>query len=152
MLHCFTLTAWGTVRGEIETGGSYRKRWAKLRLFGADQKFMTLVSFLAFEDVADQIVSYVSRGDQLIITAYVKGIDWLDDPVVIQAATTPGLPHVYIVQDFRFLVPGRIQRPILVGVPPKVAGDPSHDESDTTEPDEPVTPTEAVTPDDDIPY
>ena len=152
MLHNFTLTAWGSVTDEIDTGGSRVKRWARLRLFGADAKFMTTVTFIAFEGVADEIVSYVSKGDRLIINAYLTRTDQLEEQGLWDAVSLETSRQVYIVQEFRFTAPGRIQRPILDALPPKIAGDRPFADSAPTAAAGSATLAEESEPDDDVPY
>jgi single-strand DNA-binding protein len=71
---------------------------------GASREIVTTLWFVAFGSLADSLVRYTRKGDQLIVEARVRSNNWTDKQGEKQ------YDHEFVVQGFRYGAPGKIKR------------------------------------------
>ena len=113
-MNSFTLTAVGNLAKHPELTAKGDTAYTRFCLVGNDyagkdeqgnaRETVTLLWFVAFENMGEAIAKHARKGDQLIVQAQVRSNNWTDKEGEKQ------YDHSFVVQTFRFGAPGKIKR------------------------------------------
>lgn len=113
-MNSFTLTAIGNLAKNPELAAKGETTYTRFCLVGNDyagkddhgntREAVTVLWFVAFENIGEAIAKHARKGDQLIVEAQVRSSNWTDREGEKQ------YDHSFIVQNFRFGAPGKIKR------------------------------------------
>src|SRR5277367_2126208 len=113
-MNSFTVTAVGNLAKDPEFASKGDTTYTRFCLVGNDyagrdehgnaREAVTLVWFVAFENMGEAIAKNARKGDQLILQANIRSNNWTDKDGEKQ------YDHSFIVQNFRFGAPGKIKR------------------------------------------
>ena len=113
-MNSFTVTAVGNLAKDPELASKGDTTYTRFCLVGNDyagrdehgnaREAVTLVWFVAFENMGEAIAKNARKGDQLILQANIRSNNWTDKDGEKQ------YDHSFIVQNFRFGAPGKIKR------------------------------------------
>ncbi len=113
-MNSFTVTAVGNLAKNPELTNKGDTTYTRFCLVGNDyagrdehgnaREAVTLVWFVAFENMGEAIAKNARKGDQLIVQANIRSNNWTDKDGEKQ------YDHSFVVQNFRFGAPGKIKR------------------------------------------